>query len=699
MINRSSIHKTSSDKLFPSPYLTKKSYHMKSMRRFLLTFVSLVIASTGIMAQNTFTAHPGSKGIFIICGDQLPLSFKYRISRREVGQKEWQVLKTLAFPQNKEAWEGRIFSETLNNLTVTLPDSATTDMLWKSLKRSSVTDSLYSWKSYPFMLSACGTGWWDSSADAREKYDYKIEKDEKGKLDILKTIEAVSSVPVIPEYNIEPDSIAGNGISVMLDYNLLSFSNLAGFRVYRSYYLRNDFRQIHPLRMYRSVNGEQHLIIADESVVDKAQYSYYLIPFDYYGNDGKSTDTVNVYNSSSGTIPSLVTRLRAVSQEKGKDVRLSWQLDNNEDIVSIDIFKALVYDGYYTRIASVTPGDTVFIDRNVLPVTSYYYTLVLNTAYGRTYPSARIPVINKAGKTNDFPPSDLKAIRNGNTVSLSWDRVGKDIHGYYLYRSGSFTGQMEVLTGIIINSDSIVTYVDSLINVPDSPILIYAVASVNSSGSISPLSSRMSVTNMPASMPVPTGLRAIATDKSIQLFWDDLRGTYPFVTGYRISRREANKRGEAETQKFSLNMNPTGYGINSFVDTTSIEGIHYYYSIEAIGPDSLDISSPGLEAGAIIPENLPLPPGQLRAMNSKGGILLQWTNPLDPSVKKILIMREEKGELPGIIKELDISSQEWLDESVADDTVYYYTILTVDGKGRHSMSTEPLGIRSAASHK
>ncbi len=257
--------------------------------------------------------------------------------------------------------------------------------------------------------------------------------------------------------------------------------------------------------MYQSANREQHLIIADESVVDKAQYSYYLIPFDYYGNDAKSTDTVNVYNGNAGMIPSLVTRFRRISREKGKDIRLSWQLDNTEDIVSIDIYKALVYDGYYTHIASVAPGDTDFIDRNVLPVTSYYYSLVLNTAYGRTYPSVRIPVINKAGKSNDFPPANLKAIREGNTVSLSWEQAGKDIRGYYLYRSGSFTGQMQVVTGIIVNSDSIVRYVDTLAQVTDSPVLIYAVASVNSSENISPLSSRVSVTNMPDRMPIPTG--------------------------------------------------------------------------------------------------------------------------------------------------------------------------------------------------
>ncbi len=115
-----------------------------------------------------------------------------------------------------------------------------------------------------------------------------------------------------------------------------------------------------------------------------------------------------------------------------------------------------------------------------------------------------------------------------------------------------------------------------------------------------------------------------------------------------------------------------------------------------MGLDSSDVSSPGLEAGAMIAEQLPLPPGQLRAFNSKGGILLQWTNPLDPNVKKIRIMRAGKGETLKIIKEIGMNSDEWLDSSVTADTVYFYTVVSVDDKGRQSISDEPLGIRSAA---
>ncbi len=158
MVKRSGIYDFSFDELFPGHHVTNKNYYMNYMIRFIFIFASLTITSAGIMAQNTIAVHPGSKGIFIITGDQLPVSFNYRISRRETGQNDWQVVKTLSFPQNKETWEGRIFSETMNNREISLPDSTTTDMLWRMLKRSSVTDSLYSWGKYP-IYSICLWYW------------------------------------------------------------------------------------------------------------------------------------------------------------------------------------------------------------------------------------------------------------------------------------------------------------------------------------------------------------------------------------------------------------------------------------------------------------------------------------------------------------------------------------------------------------
>ena len=662
--------------------------------KLTLTIIAIIFIALGGKAQNGLGVHPGKNAIFIYCGSELPKSFSYQISRKEIDQNDWQVLKTLDFPRDKMTWEGRIFRDAKDNTNISLPDSAIVGLLWNKLKTSNMDDSLYSWNSYPGMLFACGTGWWDGSVEPNKRYEYKIEKKQEGRFSLLKTFDAVSIPGPEPNYVIQPDSIAGNGTSVLLDFKLMRYAGMMGCKVYRGNYLRGNFEQIHPVVMYTTRDNNKHLIIMDASVVNKAQYSYYIVPFDAYGNDGQPTDTINIYNTGVNTIPALVTHLHAVSQEKDNLIRLSWKLSNQEDIVSIDIYKAFVYDGYYTRIGNVAPGDTSFLDYNVKPVTTYFYTLVLNTAYGRTYPSARIPVIYKASKPNLFPPSNLKAIRQGNTVKLSWNSVGTDIRGYYVYRSNSFTSPMQPVSGIILNSDSVVSYVDSLDQVPESPVLVYAVASENTSYGISPISIRVSVAGKAAFMPVPTNLNARVNGHKILLFWDDLTENYPFMTGYWVYRRMAGL-GETESPKIRLNITPTAYGVNSFVDSTAVEGLHYLYSLESIGLDTSDVSASSLETGAIIPLQLPLSPGQLRAMNTKGGVLLQWTNPIDDHVENIRILRAKKGESLEPIQMLDAESTEWTDKNINNDTVYFYGVLTVDDKGRQSIPDEPLGIRTS----
>ena len=169
----------------------------------------------------------------------------------------------------------------------------------------------------------------------------------------------------------------------------------------------------------------------------------------------------------------------------------------------------------------------------------------------------------------------------------------------------------------------------------------------------------------------------------------------PMVTGYLIYRRSENGQGQIVSPRTLLNKTPTGYGVNSFVDTTVSEGLHYFYSIESAGPDISNVSSPSLEAGVFIPEQLPVPPGQLTAMNTTGGVLLQWTAPMDESVKNYRVLRAERGKMLQPVQTLSANNTQWLDKNIIANSVYFYQVVSVDGKGRQSVPEEPLGIRTA----
>jgi hypothetical protein len=167
------------------------------------------------------------------------------------------------------------------------------------------------------------------------------------------------------------------------------------------------------------------------------------------------------------------------------------------------------------------------------------------------------------------------------------------------------------------------------------------------------------------------------------------------VTGYRIFRHAENDRGETVSPNERMNINITGYGINSYTDTTVQDGYHYYYTVESVGLDTGNVSSPSSEAGVIIPLHLPLAPGQLRLMNTTGGVLVQWTTSLDNSIKNIRILRAEKGGSMKPVITLDPGTSEWVDKNVSPDKVYFYQVVSVDAQGRESRPDEPLGIRTA----
>lgn len=658
----------------------------------ILFLVLLILNGPLSFSQDVVAAHAGANGIFISCGQTLPKDFSYRISRKNASGGNWQQVAELKFPANMAAWKGYMMTEAMQHPGISLPDSTITVQLWQKLKVSDTRDSLYMWLHYPYMLAACGTGWWDRTAVKNQKYKYKIEKVQKGKVLFTQTTDALSFPGKAPDFQLQPDSLQGNGIAISVKFLLLQYKGMGDCKVYRSYFKRGNFQLIHPLVLYTSDQGKQYLTLYDESVVNKAQYSYYVVPYDIYGNEGEPSDTVNVYNTRINTMKAIVSNLQGVSKVKENAIHLSWHITHPEDVISIDLYKALEYDGYYTKIASLPPTDTSFSDYKVKPVTTYFYSLVLRLAYGRTFPSARTVVIFRAGRDNPFSPANLKADRQGDIVKLSWKRIGKGIRGYYLYRSSSLTGTMKPVSNIILSTDSAVSYTDSLKDLPYSPVWDYAVASENTSYAISPLSNRVSVTGKTKSIPIPSGLKAFVNESSVQLLWGNLGLTHPEITGYRIERKE--DKGSTMTMSFKKLKDILKPGINSFVDSSVIPGHHYLYRIKSIGLNRGSMSAPSFQAGAYIPSNAPLAPGHILALNTSEGVLLKWDLPIGSHWKQIKIYRAQSGRQAQMIKILQANATTYTDNQTNNEMDYFYWVATVDKDGHEGKMKVPVGIHT-----
>ena len=65
--------------------------------------------------------------------------------------------------------------------------------------------------------------------------------------------------------------------------------------------------EIFPEIGYTNSNDGKHLIIQDNSVTDKAQYSYKIIPFDYFGNEGLPSEIIDIYNATKYSLTAKIS--------------------------------------------------------------------------------------------------------------------------------------------------------------------------------------------------------------------------------------------------------------------------------------------------------------------------------------------------------------------------------------------------------
>lgn len=254
-------------------------------------------------------------------------------------------------------------------------------------------------------------------------------------------------------------------------------------------------------------------------------------------------------------------------------------------------------------------------------------------------------------------------------------------------------GAMQPVGKIILSKDSVVTYTDSLAGISNSPVWTYAVASENISYAISPLSDRVSVSGVTARMPIPSGLRALVEDGSVQLLWKDLTLQHPEVTGYYIRRQEENNDHTpiASSQQYFEIKSP---GINSYMDTTVESGHHYIYTVQSLGLNASDVSSPSLQAGAYLPEDILPAPNNIIVMNSGKGTLLQWDLPMGSHWDQINIYRAQPGQEPALLKTLPEDADTFTDTDIKQGQNYFYWIATVDKDGKEGKMRTPVGIKT-----
>ena len=355
------------------------------------------------------------------------------------------------------------------------------------------------------------------------------------------------------------------------------------------------------------------------------------------------------------------------------------------------MYRSQTYDGNYKKLISLTPKETTYFDdKDLTPSKASFYYILVNNGYGNSLPSARIPAILQGNKQNLFPPQNISATRNGKFVKLTFAKLEPDTRGYYIYRATGYKAALKQLQRMLLSNDSLLTYIDTLPenNLPE--VYSYAVADINTSYNISPVSERVSVQTSGSNLPAPSGVTAIYRGNNVFVTWKDVSIINPSVTGYKLYRVEANDEGKEKGTPYIITETN---GENLFTDTNISEGIRYHYYVQTVGLDTADVSSFSRSASILIPQQTTINPGIVTAIAAQNKIVIKWDLPADSSMKIIRIYRAVANQKASLLKDLPATVKQFEDTGIEVNIMYYYFITTVNGKNKESKPTNPVSAK------
>lgn len=656
-----------------------------------LSAICLLVLSTAMLySQNSISkAYP--TGNYIFCGTELPKTFSYLIEKQE-NNGQWKSVAQLKAPANLAECRARMMSLPASVASITQIEQAVIEFIWNKINKSSSTlDSLYAYSFDPRFQMLAGVGWFDDGIKQTGTYKYRVSQLSKTGARTLKNDVSVVFPAKQLQAKVVPLRFKINPSDVNISYDVGENKEIMGLKLFRSPYLQKDFKEISPKMMFTTQKDKMVAQLTDNSVTTGLTYSYVAVPYDGLGNLGIASDTVNVYFVSKPVDIGMITEFTATPTPEQKGNLLKWKYRKDVYVSSVDVYRSTSYNNNYIKIASLNAQQTEYFDGSFIePAITYFYYLMINSGVGNSIPSARVPAILEGKNKNLIPPQDLTLTKKGNVVTLKFRRVGAGIRGYYAYRGDGYQAPLSQLPRMLLSTDSLLTYNDTLPVLSRSAVYSYAVASVNTSYNISPMSNRVSTTFSGGQLPVPTDLNGILQDKQVLLVWSDAAELNSAITGYEIYRK-ANLNGKEEAPEKLLAS--TVFSKNNFEDKSVLPGRDYVYRVRCTTSDANDASSFSLPFSIYVLADAALPPNQVSAIAAEKKIMLRWTLPMVENIESVQLYRAPENGKETLLKTLDAKAENYDDTSAKKGTMYYYFVVIKYKNGLESKSTDAVSAK------
>ncbi|MCR8556237.1 hypothetical protein KXD93_01205 [Mucilaginibacter sp. BJC16-A38] len=661
------------------------------IRRTLVGLLFLAGATQVCNAQAP-RAVAGPKGIWIICGNLLPRDFAYKILRKS-DNGEWISVADIVMPTSKEDIQAALIN---TQRLAKMPFAPLSDTRLEALEKRVIPvvnkESPFEINEDFAMRAAIGTAWYDATADSAKQYEYKVEQIANKKV----ATEQVTNVVACPgkrfTVQMKPVLVNPSKSGLQVEYEVVDKGSMTHCRIYRSYYLRSGYEEINASPLFVTRGGKLFILFTDKTAVEKIPYSYVVMPVDAAGNTGDQSPEARAFDVPANSIIPSVNNFKTTSVEEKKAIKLSWHLGKTQRITSIDIYKSDKYDGVYNKIASVGTTDTAYFDLDVKPITTYYYTIKLNGIYQTSPFSPQVPGILRASYKNLYPPQNLQLKQNGQLVTLTFNKAENDTRAYYIYRATGRYGKLQQIGQPLITDRPRIAFTDSLPSVKRPTIYTYAVADENTSYAISPKTNPVyAYLSGTVAPPIPHDVFVRKTDANkLQVIWPDMRRESTSIQGYAVYRRYRAGYGKDSTL-VQINKTLIPPSVNQFIDDMISEGVAYY-SVRTVAEDGKTLSSPSLEAGFTVQQDVVANVSNIKAFPGEGAVELRWNNPVGQAIQLIKVYRAEEGKDPVEITTLTADKEAYTDKDVTHGGIYYYSFIVKSINGKTSGVTDPIGI-------
>ena len=668
----------------------------------LLSSLILICTSFPAAAQpvgNT-TAVGGPHGIYVALGTNLPTSSRpinggvaYIVDRRVSGEAGWQEIATISAPASIEEFRSRL-ERAMPFVPVPISLSQIrVDTLWQIISKYGDATRLQFWSGALLVRLASGMVYLDTTAQPSAMYQYRVSLVDRSGRALAVFVSNVESFPqtsLLPKLRLFEKS--SDTKQVILAWTSGRGKRASIFKAYRQAGMSGEYQPVAVLSFFNSRHDSTFYVIVDTMVHPLQGYRYYLLPMDYYGNPGVASDTATLGTYDFQQVP-LPDFIHAASLDSMAGIRVSWRLPEPQLVRNLTIYRSTDFDTGYARLSGVATSDTSYTDQNVMPMIKYFYYLVMHGPLGELSPPSAKVFGMYISPVGPVAPGIISAAGVTHGVRLSI--VGTDIHqlNYQVYRNDGITPELHLISGLVPRKDSITVFEDTSTTLSGELTYSYAARAENASHDFSQFSDTVHVRPLITTHPpTPLGLNATIEGKMVQLYWNDMRPTDNAISGYSIFRREI-ERGKKESKFVKLNDTLLSVSRNRFTDTTAMEGRTYEYAVrdyDFFGGESQMSMATLVE----IPEVQPIPPGGVRAMVDKNGILVQWDKTLQSSIREYRVYRYQRRLRPIRISiRRPAEALETLDKNARKGNLYFYYVTAVNSKGAESERSNEVGIR------